>query len=411
MTLLIKNAKITDPHSVYNGKKLDIVIKKGKIAEIGKNIKISSARVVEGKDLYVCPGWIDVMADYCEPGYEHKETIASGLSAAAAGGFTDVFVVPNTHPAITTRSVVEFVQKKGAGYPTHLHVLGAVTKNVEGKELAEMMDMKAAGAIAFSDGWKPVQNPGIMVKALEYVKAFEGVLVQVPVLSALSEGGLMNEGETSVRLGMSGIPNIAETLLVQRDIELCRYTGSKIHFSGVSTPESLALIRKAKKEGVQVTCSVTPYHLLFSEELLNGYDSVYKVAPPLRTEQERKVLVKALTDGTIDCIATHHRPQDWDAKAKEFEYAQEGMIGQETCFAMLQQAAPHIDMDQWVELLSLRPRKIFGLPQVSIAVDGDARVTIVDKAATWVYHKEARETAAINSPLFAMELTGKILRY
>ncbi len=407
MSLLIKNATISDPSSAFHGKKSDILIRKGAIAAIGKNLKDKAERIIEGKNLYVSPGWVDVMADYGDPGYEHKESIDSGLKAAAAGGFTDVFIVPNTHPVIGTKSVLEYVKKKSAGHSTRLHVLGAISRNIEGKDLAEMMDMRHAGAIGFSDGWHPVQNAGLMLKALEYVKAFDGIIVQLPVMASLSQGGLMNEGETSVRLGMSGIPNIGESLLVQRDIELVRYTGSRIHFSGVSTPESLGLIKAAKKEGLDVTCSVTPYHLMFTEEMLKQYESVYKVEPPLRTEAERKLLIKALTDGTIDCIATQHRPQDWDAKIKEFEYAQPGMIGQETCLAMLIAAAPKIEADRWVELLAINPRKIFGLPAETIAEDAPARITIFDMEASWTYDATVKQSLGINSPWIGKELKGR----
>lgn len=407
MSLLIKNATISDPLSAYHGKKSDILIRKGSITAIGANLKEKTDKVLEGQDLCVSPGWVDVLADYCDPGYEHKESIESGLNAAAAGGFTDVFVVPNTQPAITTKSVLDYVQKKGSGHKTSLHVIGAVSRNIEGKDLAEMMDMQHSGAIAFSDGWHPVQNAGLMVKALEYVKAFNGVIIQIPVHASLSEGGLMNEGEQSVRLGMSGIPNIAESLMVQRDIELVRYTKSRIHFSGISTPESIALIKAAKKEGLDVTCSVTPYHLLFTDSMLKNYDSVYKVAPPLRTEAERKILVKALVEGTIDCIATHHRPQDWDAKVKEFEYAQPGMIGQETCLAMLLAAAPEIKTERLVELLSLNARKIFGLPDAKIEVNTAARLTVFDRSAIWHYSKDNKQSMGINSPWLGKDLKGK----
>jgi dihydroorotase len=407
-SLLIKNATISDPQSALHGKRSDVLIRKGSISSIGKNLKEKAEKVIEGRNLYVSPGWVDVLADYCDPGYEHKESISTGLAAAAAGGFTDVIIVPNTQPAITTKSVLEYVQKKGSGHAAQLHVLGAVSKNIEGKDLAEMMDMRHAGAIAFSDGWHPIQNAGLMLKALEYVKAFNGIIVQLPVHASLAQGGLMNEGETSVRLGMSGIPNIAESLLVQRDIELVRYTGSRIHFSGISTPESLALIKAAKKEGLDVTCSVTPYHLLFTEQALQQYESVYKVEPPLRTEAERKQLVKALTDGTIDCIATHHRPQDWDAKVKEFEYAQPGMIGQETCLSMLIAAAPKVEIARWVALLSVNPRKIFGLPPATVAEGAKANITVFDPEASWIYDAGNKQSLGINSPWIGKELTGAV---
>jgi dihydroorotase len=407
MSILIKNATISDPNSPLNGKQTDIFIRKGIITEIGKKLDKKADRVIESNALQVSPGWVDVFADYCDPGYEHKETITSGLAAAAAGGFTDVFVVPNTMPVIASKPTLEYVQNKAKGLDVHLHVLGAVSRNVEGKDLAEMMDMKHAGAIAFSDGWHPVQNAGLMQKALEYVKAFDGTIVQLPVQASLAAGGLMNEGETSVRLGMSGIPNIAESLIVHRDIELTRYTNSRIHFTGVTTPESLALIKAAKKDGLNVTCSVTPFHLLYTEENLKMYDSVYKVEPPLRSEAERKLLVKALMDGTVDCIATHHRPQDWDAKVKEFEYALPGIISQETCLAMMLEAAPKLDITQLVKLLSINPRRIFGLPEVKIEVGQPATLSVFDTTTQWTYTKSNKKSAGINSPLFDRILTGK----
>lgn len=407
MSILIKNATISDARSSWNGKQADIYIRKGVIAEIGKNLDKKADRVIESPNLQVGPGWVDVFADYCDPGYEYKESIQSGLDAAAAGGFTDVFVLPNTHPAIATKSTLEYVQNKASGHFVNIHVLGATSKNIEGKELAEMMDMYHAGAIAFTDGWHPIQNAGLMQKALEYVKAFDGIVVQLPINTSLSAGGLMNEGETSVRLGMSGIPNVAESLIVHRDIELVRYTNSRIHFTGVTTAESLALIKAAKKDGLQVTCSVTPFHLLYTESELKTYNSIFKVEPPLRTEAERKILVKALMDGTIDCIATHHRPQDWDAKVKEFEYAQPGMISQETCLAMLMEAAPKLDAQMLSNLLSNNPRKIFGLPEVSIEVGAEARISIFDLTANWTYTKANKKSQGINSPLFDKVLTGK----
>lgn len=409
MSFLIKNAIILDPLSVHFGKKKDMLIRKGHIVAIDRHLNEKAEKVIEGKELYVSPGWVDVFADYCDPGFEHKETIGSGLRSAANGGFTDVLLAPDTQPVIATKSVLEYVQQKGKGYASRLHVLGAVSKNREGKDLAEMMDMHHSGAIAFSDGWHPVQNAGLMQKALEYVKAFDGIIVQLPVQASLAAGGLMNEGELSVRLGMSGVPNIAESLIVHRDIELTRYTGSRIHFTGISTRESLALIKAAKKDGLAVSCSVTPYHLFFTDDMLKGYDSVYKVAPPLRTEPERKALVNALMDGTIDCIATHHRPQDWDAKTKEFEYAEPGMIGQETCLPMLQAAAPKVTPERWAELLSINPRKIFGLEEMTIAAGQPARLTVFDTAASWTFTRENKQSKGVNTPWLDKELKGKVM--
>ncbi|MFT4062477.1 MAG: dihydroorotase [Edaphocola sp.] len=410
MSQLIRNVKVVDPNSSFGGKNVDLLLVAGRVEEIREagNIHSQSASAIEEKGLCVAPGWVDVMADYCDPGYEHKESVESGLAAAAAGGFTDVFVVPNTQPVIGNKAAVEYLASRAKGNKANLYALGAVSKLAEGKELAEMLDMRAAGAVAFSDGWHPVQNAGLLLKALEYVKAFDGVIIQLPILSSLANGGLMNESETSVRLGMSGIPAIAESLLVQRDIELVRYTGSKIHFSGISTEASLNLVRAAKADGLQVTCSVTPYHLLFTEENLQQYDSLYKVAPPLRNEQERLNLVAALADGTIDCIATHHRPQDWDAKVKEFEYAQYGMAMQEVCFAALLQAAPDVTLERWVALLSTNARKIFNLEKISLEQGAAiSNFTFFSPETVWVPGVGVKQTKAYNLPFMGQPLKGK----
>lgn len=405
-SVLIKNIQVADATSAHNGKKVDIFIEKGIVSQIGKSLSVPAKDIIEGKGRYIAPGWISLMTDFAEPGYEHRETIESGLRAAANGGFTQVIVLPNTQPALATKSVVEFVQQKAKGQPVGIHVLGAVSQNIEGKNLAEMLEMYHAGAIAFSDGWKPIQNAGLMQKALEYVKAFDGTVVQIPVLADLSDG-LMNEGPNSVKFGMPGIPVIAETLMVNRDIELAKYTKSKVHLSGISTAESLALIKKAKKEGVQVSCSVSPYHLLYTDDSLSTYDSLYKVNPPLRTEKDRKALIKGLEDGTIDAIATHHKPQDWDAKVKEFEYTQSGMATLESCWPMLVKAAPNLPAERWAALLSQNIANIFGLPSTSVSEGAKADFTLFDYQTEWTLTAANKASLAYNIPLLNETLQGK----
>lgn len=405
-SVLIKNIQVADTTSAHNGKTVDILIEKGQVTQIGASLKATAKQTIEGKGKYIAPGWISLMTDFAEPGYEHKETIESGLNAAANGGFSQTIVVPNTQPALSTKSSVSFVQQRAQGHKVRLHVMGAISQQLEGKNLAEMMEMYHAGAVAFTDGWKPLQHSGLMQKALEYVKAFDGTVVQIPVMAELSDG-LMNEGPNSVKLGMPGIPVIAETLLVNRDIELARYTGSKLHLSGVSTAESLSLIKKAKKEGVAVTCSVTPYHLLFTDDQLAEYDSLYKVNPPLRSEKDRKALVKALEDGTIDAIATHHKPQDWDAKVKEFEYTQSGMATLESCWPMLRKAAPNVSPERWATLLSQNIAQIFGLEVPSVTEGAIADFTLFDYTTEWTLTPENKSSLAYNTPLLHQTLTGK----
>jgi len=265
MEIHVLNVKVADRFSEFNNELVDIVIKDGVITSIvistdatlptitinGVN-KCLPGNPTAGQ-VYVSPGWVDVFADYREPGYEHKETIVSGLAAAAYGGFTDVLLLPGTNPTLSTRQALSYVQHKAIHSPVNLHVAGAISRDIEGKELAEMMDMHFGGAIAFTDGWKPIQNANLMMKALEYVKAFNGLVIQMPVEATLSAGGLMNEGEMSTQLGMPGIPILAETMMLYRDLELLKHTQSRLHVTGISTQQSVNMIRAAKQEGLDIT--------------------------------------------------------------------------------------------------------------------------------------------------------------
>lgn len=410
MLVLIRQAKIVDQRSEFHNKKADIIIEDGIIKDIATKLDVLADTVIEQDDLHVSQGWVDIFADYREPGFEQKESIATGLAAAAAGGFTNVLLLPNTNPAIDSKSVVQFVQQKAKGHAVRLQPLGALTKNIEGKNLAEMLDMHTHGAVAFTDGWKPVQNPNLLLKALEYVKSFDGTVIQLPADAALSAGGLMHEGPTSTKLGMAGIPALAETLFIHRDLELLRYTGSKLHITGVSTAEGLDMIRKAKKDGLHVTCSVTPYHLTLTDEALNSYSSLYKVTPPLRPEADRQALIAGIKDGTVDCITSHHRPQDWDAKEKEFEYAADGMNIQEIAFRVVWEAiGEEIGLEKMVNLFALTPREIFGVKADDIAIGNVAELTLfTTKEKSAIEEKELRSVSR-NNPFIGKELRGKVV--
>jgi dihydroorotase len=409
MLVLIQQAKIADPQSGFHNKVVDLLIENGVIKQVAAKIDAKADQVIDAKGMYISRGWVDVLADYCEPGYEHKETIETGLKAAAAGGFTDVLLAPNTKPAITTKASVEFINGKAAGNVVKLHAMGAASQDIEGKTLAEMLDMRAQGAAAFTDGWKPLQNANLMLKALEYIKAFDGVLVQIPVENSLAAGGLMNEGETSTRLGMAGIPSMAETLMIHRDIELLRYTNSKLHISGVSTATGVDMIRKAKAEGLNISCSVTPYHIALTENELLGYSSMYKVTPPLRTEADRQALIAGIKDGIIDCIASHHRPQDWDAKTKEFEYAADGMNVQELAFAIVWDAiGKEVGVDTMVNLFVNNARKVFGIGDSGLAEGNSANgLTLFSTDESTKVDK--MQSASVNNPFVGKELKGKVV--
>lgn len=410
MQVLIRQAKIADPGSDFHDKVVDILVEDGVIKDIAPSLKTKADKVIEAEELYASPGWTDIFADYREPGFEHKETIASGLATAAAGGFTHVFTAPNTSPAADTKSVIEFLLQKSRGHAVSLHPLGAVSQQVEGKNLAEMLDMHSHGAVAFTDGWKPLQHSNLMLKALEYVKAFDGTIIQIPVETSLSSGGLMHEGPVSTKLGMPGIPTLSETLIIHRDIELARYTDSKLHISGVSSAEGVDMIRKAKAQGVKLTCSVTPYHLALTDEALDTYSSFYKVSPPLRSEADRQALIKGLKDGTIDCIASHHRPQEWDAKEKEFEYAADGMNIQEIAFAIVWNAAgKKAGLERIIDAFTTAPARIFGLETSGIKKGNKASLTLFSTSAVTHLQEGDVKSASRNNPFIGQELMGKVL--
>lgn len=403
MQVLIQQAKITDTRSGFHNQIVDILIEDGIIKEIAPSIYAKADTVVKADGLCVSTGWTDILADYREPGYEHKETIASGVRAAASGGYTHVLTAPNTNPAVSTKSIVQSLVQKAAGNVVSLHPLGAITQDIEGKNLAEMLDMHAHGAVAFTDGWKPVQNAQLMLKALEYVKSFNGTLVQIPVDSALAAGGLMHEGPESVRLGMPGIPSLSETILLYRDIELLRYTGSRLHVTGISTAEGVEMIRNAKKEGLNITCSVTPYHLVLNDTALSGYSSMYKVMPPIRSEADRQALLAGIADGTIDCIASHHRPQEWDAKTKEYEYAADGMNIQEIAYNLVLQAVGA----ERVATLFTAARDIFGLGNTNIEQGAAADMTLYTTNGSQQLGK--MQSASANNPFIGTVLQGKVI--
>jgi len=409
MKILIQQACIIDRSSPHHGTIRDILIENGRITAIGTDLPAEADQVIQHPGLHVSPGWVDIFSHFCDPGYEHKETLGTGASTAAAGGYTDVFVIPNTRPVVDTKSQVEYIRRVSESLPVNIWPVGAMTRGVEGKDLAEMYDMRNSGAIAFSDGTQPVQSAGLLLKGLQYVKAFDGVIIQVPDDRTVGANGLMNEGIVSTRLGLPGKPMMAEELMVARDIKLARYTESKIHFTGVSSPRSLDYIRRAKDGGLSVSCSVTPYHLFFTDADLVDYDTNLKVYPPLRDKASVTALRKAILDGTVDCIASHHLPHEFDSKIVEFEYARPGMTSLETAYSVVRTLLPELTPERTVDLFSRRARELFGLGQPVISEGQPASLSLFDPAGHMQLEENTTRSKSKNSPFIGKELKGRVL--
>lgn len=409
MKILVRNALIVDTHSTHNGSIKDILIHNNTIVSIASNIPQTADTIIDINGTIASNGWVDCFAHFCDPGFEYKETLETGANAAIAGGYTHVFSLPNTNPLVQTKSQVEYILQKSANFGTTIHPLGAVTKNVEGKDLAEMYDMYASGAIAFSDGLQPVQTSGLLLKALQYIKAFDGTIIQLPIDKSIGTYGLMNEGIISTKLGIQGIPAIAEEIIIKRDIDLAKYTESKLHITGVSTAQSINLIQKAKAEGIVISCSVTPYHLFFCDEDLQDYNTNLKVNPPLRSKTDMIALQNAVADGTIDCIASHHLPQDWDKKVCEFEYAGNGMIGLQSSFAAVNHVMPQLSNEKIVALFSSNARSTFNLPAQPIEVGNIAELTLFHRTEKTIITKQSNKSKSVNTPFLDKELIGKVL--
>lgn len=406
MKVLIKNATILSPSSPFHGKIKNIFIENGIISKLSDDDD-EADETIEVKDLHVSVGWMDCFANFCDPGQEYKETVETGANAAAAGGFTEVMLIPNTVPPVFTKSQVEYLVQKSKSVPVTIHPIAAITKNAEGKELSEMFDMFNYGAIAFSDGTTPVQSSGILQKALEYILAIDATIIQLPDDKTIGTHGLMNEGEVSTKLGLQGKPALSEELMIARDIEVLRYTNSRIHFTGISTQKSLQLIAAAKKENLNVTCSVTPYHLFFCDEDIKDYETNLKVNPPLRTKQDREALREGVKNGTIDFIASHHQPQDWDHKTCEFQYASDGMETLESVFGA--SGICGISTETFVKMQTENIRKIFNQPEPSIKEGEKANLTFFLPGDEYIFEEKDILSKSKNNAFVSNKLRGKVI--
>lgn len=408
MEIIIRSAKIIDTGSPFHNQVKDILVSNGKIKKIGAKLQnMSKAKEVKVDNLHVSLGWFDLNTFLADPGYEQKETIESGCAAAAFGGFTHICCMPNTQPITQTKSQIEYVLRKSADEIVSVHPLGAVSENAEGKDLAEMYDMHGAGAIAFCDGLKPSSNAGMVERSLLYVKAFDGLIMNHPEEKSISKNGTMNEGVISTKLGLPGAPALAEEISVNRDIYILEYTESKLHLLNISLKRSVELIRTAKKKGLKISSSVNAYNLLLDETAVGSYNTTCKVNPHLRSKEDISALVKGISDGTIDTITSAHQPQDEECKKLEFDKADFGMIGLETCFAIANTALKgKVELTKIVEAMANTPRRILGLEN-KIAEGAEADLTLFNPDLKWTFAESDIKSKSKNTPFVGTDFIGK----
>lgn len=405
MKILIQAAEILDSQSPYHRKEKNILITNGRITEIGDK-NYSADKVIKAEGMKLSTGWFDLGTSLGDPGTEHREDLESGTKTAAAGGFTEIAVLPNTTPAVQTKNEISYITRGNENRLVQVHALASVTRNNKGEELTEMIDLHEAGAVAFTDGLKPVWHTDIFLKALQYLQKFNGLLIDHPEDIWLNLFGQMHEGINSTMLGLKGMPRIAEDLTVTRNLEILGYAGGRLHLSRISSSRAADLIRNAKKR-FNVTCDITAYQALLDDNLLRDFNTNYKVNPPLREKVDNDALIKALKDGTIDVITSGHLPQDEESKSVEFDHADFGIITLQTFGANLTALSKWVDWDVLIEKITVNPRKMLNLEIPGIEVDAKANLTLFDPNRTWTLNEKTNFSKSVNSPWYGKEITGK----
>ena len=408
--VLLKNGKVYDPFTKFNEYK-DILIKDGKILKIEADIKkIESYDEIDCENKIITNGFIDLHAHFREPGFEFKETIETGSKAAFSGGYTRVCTMPNTSPVVDTPELVKHTISLSEKLPIHIYPIGAITKGQDGIELSEIGQMVEAGAVAVSDDGLPINNSQIMRYALEYTKKFNIPVINHAEDCCLVNEGLMHEGITSLKLGLTGNPDISESTMIFRDLSIAEYVGGKLHIPHVSTKKSIEIINIFKKRGVDVSVEVTPHHLYFTDEKLNNYNTNAKVAPPIRSISDRNALIAAVKDGIIDCVATDHAPHSVDDKEKDFQNASCGMIGLESAFGLVNSVlCDDLSAEEIIDLFTLNPSKVINVKPNGILVGNEAEINIIDFNKQWKFSKENILSKSKNSPVIGEVLKGKVI--
>ena len=404
--LVLQGGTILDPLS-GRSKKGNVVIERNKIKSVGSTGGAKGETKIDCSGLVITHGFCDVHVHFREPGREDKETLQTGSRAALAGGFTRVCIMPNTSPPLDSPESIRFVVEKAEECPVHIHPIGAVTKGQKGQELTEVQGIISEGAVALSDDGFPISDAQVMRLALEYTSMFDKPVINHAEDECLRNNGLMHEGEISTRLGLAGNPSLAEAIMIQRDLELANMIQAKLHVPHVSSAGGAANIRRMKKLNPNITAEVTPHHLFFNDQALLEYNTNFKVAPPIRTEDDRKELIKAVKDGTFDCIATDHAPHTIEEKEATFELAPFGMIGLESCFGAVNKVLD-MPLKELLKLLTVNPRRVMGFEEDLFKIGCAAELTILDPDQEWIYKEQNIYSKSRNTPFIGEKLKGKV---
>jgi len=411
MSILIKKATIVDPSSPAHRQVKDLWVKGKTIRAMDDELEPEAgAEVIEWNNCHVSPGWMDIRAHFCDPGFENREDLTTGSRTAAAGGLTQVGLLPVTAPPLSTKTQVQYIRSRAAGLPVEILPYATIAKPESKQEITEMLDLHHAGTHAFTNGDFPIEDAGLLKRAMLYTRAFDGLLMLHPQYADLKENGEMNEGHVNVMLGLNGDPAIAEHTAIARDIEIARYTEGRIHFAGITTSRSIALVEQAKNEGLSVSADVSIHHLLFSEADLMAYGTNLKFSPPLRSAEDQEALKAGLKNGIIDTVTADHRPVLGENKQCEFPLAKRGAIGVQLILPLLQKAFDEATFNNHiVPRLTQAPRSLLGLRQPTLQADEQADLTLFNPGKKWVFDRKTNCSRSRNSPFYGSELTGQVL--
>ncbi|WP_420318030.1 dihydroorotase [Ekhidna sp.] len=405
MSILLKNVRVLDTNSPAHKKQVNILIKNGVITSLSGK---SADEIYDLKGKSISCGFFDLNAHFNDPGYEHREDLQSGSEVAWSGGFTDICLIPATDPPIESKSDINYLVKNRVGL-VDLHPIAATSESLKGENLTEMLDLYAAGAVGFSDGDYPLWNTELLLKALQYTQGIKAPIIQNARDLNISSNTQMNEGKFSTYLGLRGEPSISEELTIQRDIEVLKYSGGSLHFTKVSTAKGLELIKKAKKEGLSVTCDVSLHHLLFTDESIGDFDTIFKNTPPFRSNSDRKALIKGIKGGTVDAICSNHRPLDQESKQLEFDYADAGSISLQTFFSALMTISEDIPLEDLLQKVVNGPRKVLKKDEIKIDKGNVAKLAILDLDESWILNEQTNKSKSRNSPFWNKELKGRVM--